>query len=154
MADLGFGDSGFDATAPENQSDRSVVPAGTYTAIIAASEKVATKDGKGQYLKLQWQIVRGEFINRVIFQNVNLWLAPEKDQAIKIARGQMSEICRACGVLTPKDSSELHGKACDIKVKVRKSDQYSDQNEISGVKAAGAPTSRPAESEKTVAPWG
>lgn len=132
MADLGFGESGFDATAPENQRTNSVIPAGDYPAIMTASEKVATKAGDGHYLKCQFQIVRGEFQNRVIFKNFNLWLPASKDQALAIARGEFSEFCRAVNVPNPKDSSELHNKVCTIKVKVRvdKSGQYGDQNDI------------------------
>ena len=133
---VSFGDSGFDATAEENQRKSSVIPAGEYRAVMTHSEKKATNDGTGHYLKTQWQIVSGEFQNRVIFQNFNLWLPPQKEQAVQIARGQMSELCRAVGVLTPRDSSELHAKVCVIKVKVRKdkSGQYDDQNEIVGYK--------------------
>lgn len=130
MADLGFGPSGFDATAPENQRTNSVIPAGEYPAVMVASEKVATKAGDGSYLKTQFQITAGEFQNRIIFKNFNLWLPASKEQALAIARGEFSEFCRAIGVHNPKDSSELHGKRCMVKVKVRKNDDYGDQNDI------------------------
>jgi len=139
MADLGFGDSGFDATAPENQRVNSVVPAGEYPAILIESERRATNAGDGSYLKCRFQIVSGEFQNRIVFKNFNLWLPREKEQALKIARGEFSEFCRAVGIASPKDSSELHNKPCMIKVKVRidKAGQYDDQNDISGFRPIG-----------------
>lgn len=139
MADLGFGESGFDATAPENRRTNSVVPAGEYPAIMIESEKKPTNANDGHYLKTKWQIVAGEFQNRVIFKNFNLWLPAHKEQAIQIARGEFSEFCRAVDVPNPRDSSELHNKPCQIKVRVRvdKSGQYDDQNDISGWKPIG-----------------
>ena len=151
---VGFGENGFDATAEENQPTRSVIPAGEYPAIIVASERVETKAGNGWFVKLQWQIVKGEMQNRVVFQNINVGLSPEKKQAVQIAKGQLSEICRAVGVLNPKDSSELHNKLALIKVKVRVSDQYGDQNEVMAVKpvhkAEPAKETVPADAN----PWG
>jgi len=140
MADLGFGDSGFDATAPENQRTNSVVPAGEYPAIMVESERKATNAGDGAYLKTKWQIVSGEFQNRVVFKNFNLWLPAHKEQALQIARGEFSEFCRAVGVPNPKDSSQLHDKVCLVKVKVRKdkSGEYDDQNDIAGFKPIGS----------------
>jgi hypothetical protein len=142
MADLGFGESGFDATAPENQRTNSVVPAGEYPMILVESERKQTKDGDGAYLKCKFQIVAGEFQNRIVFKNFNLWLPPSKEQALAIARGEFSEFCRAVNVPNPKDSSELHTKRFVGKVKVRvdKSGQYEDQNDISGFKPDGGKT--------------
>ena len=156
MASLG--ETGFDAAAPENQRVSSVVPAGEYRAIMTESEKKATNAGDGFYLKTKWQIVSGEFQNRIIFKNFNLWLPAHKEQALQIAKGEFSELCRAVGVLNPKDSSELHTKPCLIKVKVRvdKSGQYDDQNDISGFKEVGAPAKEMAATAATSDenPWG
>ena len=151
MADLGFGDSGFDANAPENQRANSVVPAGEYRAIMIESEKKATNANDGHYLNTKWQIVSGEFQNRLIFQKFNLWLSAEKQTAIEIARGQFSECCRAVGVLSPKDSSELHKKACLVKVKIGKDTGYGEQNEITSYKpisAASATGSKPVDGSR------
>lgn len=155
---VSFGDTGFDATAPENQRTNSVVPAGEYPAIMIESERKATNAGDGAYLKTKFQIVSGEFQNRIVFKNFNLWLPAEKEQALQIARGEFSEFCRAVDVANPKDSSELHNKPCMIKVKVRvdKSGQYDDQNDISGFKPIGSPvaTEPVAASTTSANPWG
>lgn len=156
MADLGFGDSGFDALAKENQRTNSVVPAGEYPMILVDSEKKATSKGDGSMLKCKFQIVSGEFQNRVVFKNFNLWLPSE--QAVQIARGEFSELCRSVGVATPRDSSELHNKPVMGKVKIRKdkSGQYDDQNDIGGFKPIGNPApNAPAgsASSSTGEPW-
>jgi hypothetical protein len=154
MADLGFGDSGFDANAKENQRTNSVVPAGEYPMILVDSEKKATSKGDGAMLKCKFQIVSGEFQNRVVFKNFNLWLPSE--QAVQIARGEFSELCRSVGVATPRDSSELHNKPVMCKVKIRKdkNGQYDDQNDISGWKPIGksAPAAEMAGSSNAT-PW-
>lgn len=136
MANLG---GVFDANAKENQAPSNVVPKGDYEFIAVKSEKKRTKDGSGEYLSFQFQITKGEFQNRMVFQNFNLWLTPsatdpekaEKTKtAIAIAKGNFSKFCRAVGVLTPQDSSELHNRPFIGKVKVRASEGYEEQNEI------------------------
>lgn len=155
MADLGFGPNGFDANAPENQRTNSVVPAGEYPAIMTESERKLTKDGDGAYLNCKFQIVRGEHQNRIVWKKFNLWLDASKKQAIKFAVGEFSEFCKAVGVTSPKDSAELEDKPCMIKVKVKKSDDYGDQNDISGFKPMG--TAAPATQEPVAStsgnPW-
>jgi hypothetical protein len=164
MAD--FGDGGFDSQAPEN-NDANVIPGGEYDAVIVKSEKTATKDGKGHYLKLDFQIVSGECQNKHVFENLNIWL-PETDDkkktAVKIAKANLSEICRAVGVLNPKDSAELHGKPLRIKVIVDEGNaQFGKQNRIKGFKPRGfaAPTAAPelaaaapVAAGATANPWG
>jgi hypothetical protein len=133
MADLG----GFDANAKENQKVSNALPAGEYKAVMVASEKKPTKDVDGSYLSTQWQICEGEFQNRRFFHIFNLWLNPSKSQAIQIAKGQLSELCRAVGVSTPKDSAELHGKPVLVKLKVTEN-EYGQQNNV--VKFSPVPT--------------
>lgn len=124
---------GFDPTAPENQG---CLPKGEYRCVMVKSERKATNDGTGHYLSCEYQILDGEYQNQRIFQNLNLWLDSSKSTAIKIARGQLSELCRAINVLTPKDTSELHNKPVIVKVNVRESDEYGSQNNVTGFKAA------------------
>lgn len=146
MANLGEG--GFDANAVEPTSF-DVIPAGEYDAVIVNSEVKSTKDGAGKYLNLELQILSGQFQNRKLFDKLNLWNA--NATAVQIARGSLSAICRSVNVLTPKDSCELHNKPLRIKVVVKKSDEFGDQNSIKAYKprgstatAANQPTTQPA----------
>ena len=122
---------GFDAgqVAP-NSFD--VLPAGEYDAVIVTSTVEQTSKGDGKYLKLELQVLNGEFQNRKVWDRLNLWNPSAK--ATEIARGTLSALCRSIGVLQPQDSSDLHGKPLRIKVTVRKSDEYGDQNEIKAYK--------------------
>lgn len=127
-------DLGFDAKN-EEPVNFDVLPAGEYDAVIVNSEVKPTKTG-GKMLKLQLQIMNGQFQNRMLFDNLNLWNSSEK--AVQIARGTLSAICRAVNVLTPKDSSELHGKPLRIKVAVEKTDDYGEQNRVKAYKSREA----------------
>ena len=156
-----FGEGGFDSAADENnESVASLIPAGPYKAVMVDSEVKDAQSG-GRYLNTQWQICEGEFQNRVIFQTYNLWLTPDTDgrqKAVAIAKAHMSETCRAVGVPTPKDSSELHDKPCWVKVGVQKSKdpQYDDRNVIKEWKPVSGSveeTVPPASSEKEGNPW-
>ena len=128
MADLG----GVFNANDVKPSSFDVLPASEYEAIIVNSEKKTTSKGDGNYLNLELQILNGPFQNRKIFDKLNL--VNPNPQAVEIARGTLSAICRAVGVMTPRDSSELHDKPIRIKVAVKKSDEYGEQNVIKAYK--------------------
>ena len=153
MADL----SGFDANqVPPSEFVFAPIPAGDYEAVIVGSEMKDTKEGGGKYLKLELQVLSGPYQNRKLFTNLNL--VNKNEQAVQIAKGTLSAICRAVGVLTPKESSELHNKPMIVTVKIRKGDgEYDDQNECKGFKPrqagfAPAPT-QSAPTAQHSAPW-
>lgn len=148
---------GFDAQQVEpNGFD--LLPAGEYDAVIVDSKVVPTKAGDGKILKLQLQVLNGQYQNRTLFDQLNLWNPSQK--AEQIAKGTLSALCRAVNVLTPKDTSELHNKPVRISVGVQKSEEYGDQNKIKAYKprqsgpSAIAPTPNAAMQE-TIAqqPW-
>ena len=124
--------SGFDANQVEPNQGFDVLPAGEYEACIVASQMKPTKDGTGKFLELELQILNGQFQNRKVFDRINL--VNQSAKAVEIAKGTLSAICRAVGVLTPQDSSELHNKPLRIKVSVRKSEEYGDGNEVKAYK--------------------
>lgn len=157
MVDIG----GFDANKVEPQSVREIIPAGDYLAIIADSEKVETKARDGYMIKMKLQIIEeGQYKNRTLFDNLNLW--NKSEQAVQIAQSTLSAICHAVGVLQPKDTSQLHNKPLCIVVKTGK---YNDNptNSIAGYKNAAergkkpVPPPQDATSTATVskdkAPW-
>lgn len=137
MADL----TGFNANEHESNSF-DVIPAGEYEAVIVKSEKKATSSGTGEMLKLQLQIVGGTYQNRVLFDQLNI--KNENPTAQKIALATLADICKAVNVMTPKDSSDLHDKTMRIKVVVKNSDQYGQQNNIKGYKPRHATSAAPA----------
>ena len=122
--------SGFDARTVEPNQAFEAIPAGDYPAVIVDSKMKPTKDGNGQYLELQLQILNGPFQNRKLFDRLNLVNA--SDKAVQIAKGTLSAICRAVNVLTPNDSAELHNKPLTVKVKVGKDNNGNPNNEVKG----------------------
>ncbi|TWU21812.1 DUF669 domain-containing protein [Bythopirellula polymerisocia] len=106
--------SGFDANQVEPNTSFDPVPAGKYQAVITDSEMKPTKAGTGQYLELRFQIQGGEYDNRVLWSRLNL--DNPNATAVKIAQADLSAICRAVGVMAPKDSVDLHNLPLVIQV--------------------------------------
>ena len=147
----------FDANQVEPSAGKDPVPAGKYLAAITASEMKPTKNGAGQYLECEYQILDGEHKGRKVWSRHNL--QNPNQQTVQIARGELSAICRAIGVMQPKDSAELHNLPLAVTVRVkRREDNQELTNEVTAWArkdaAAGVPqqanstTSSPATS-----PW-
>ncbi len=118
----------FDA----NQVDPSValdpLPAGKYIAVVSESELKPTKAGGGKYLQLTFQIIEGEHKGRLVWARLNL--ENKSEITVKIARGELSAVCRAVGVMQPRDSVELHNVPLEINVGLKKRD---DNGEFTNV---------------------
>lgn len=145
MADLG---GTFDANAKENNPSNAL-PAGEYAAVLVTSSR---PDGKN-YLKCEFQIASGEFQNRKLFHYFNLFHANQEPR--DIAKGQFSQFCRAVGVLTPKDSSELELKPLIIKINAKDGGDGVRNNIIKfSPKPLSAPAPAPAPTTQTAgAAW-
>lgn len=124
MADL----NGFNANAVEPTAAFEPIPAGKYTAAIVESETKPTKNGAGSYLQLTFQVLEGEYKGRLLWARLNL--ENPSAMAVKIARGELSAICRAVGVMTPRDSVELHNIPMQITVKCKKRSDLPGSDEI------------------------
>ncbi len=152
MADL----SGFDANTVEPAGDFEPIPAGKYVAVITESEMKPTKAGTGNYLQLTFQIIEGPYQNRLLWARLNL--DNPNETARKIAQGELSAICRAVGVLTPRDSVELHNLPLMIHVKCKKrADTGEITNEIKGYSKKESPqpaaTASPSATNNSTPPW-
>jgi hypothetical protein len=127
MADL----NGFDANQVEPTGDFEPIPAGKYVAVITESEMKPTKAGTGHYLQLTFQVVEGDCKNRLLWARLNL--NNPNATAVQIAQAELSAICRAVGVLAPKDSVELHNLPLVIHVRCKKRPDTGEiTNEIKG----------------------
>jgi len=147
MADL----RGFDANQVEPTTPFDPIPAGKYLAVITDSAMKPTKAGNGQYLELTFQILEGEFKNRLLWARLNLDNA--NATAVQIARAELSAICRAVGVMAPNDSTELHDLPLVIRVRCKKrADTDEIVNEIRGYAKKDTPPAQPASGNRT-APW-
>lgn len=152
MADL----NGFNANNVEPSSTFEAIPAGNYIAAIIASETKPTKNGGGSYLQLSFQILEGEYKGRLLWARLNLNNA--NALTVQIARAELSAICRAAGIMTPKDSVELHNLPMQISVKCRKRQDTGEiTNEIRGYAkrdaASGVPQQQVSGLGEVLPPW-
>ena len=144
----------FNATEVEPSAGFDVIPAGKYNAVISDSEMKDTRSGTGRYLQLEFEIIDGEFKNRKLWARLNLE-NPNAD-AVRVAHADLSAICRAVNVLTPKDSLELHNLPLVITVRCKKNQDDEMTNEIKGYApkaSAKASTSAPQTGADNNPPW-
>jgi len=148
MADL----EGFDANEVEPTTDFEPIPAGKYLAVITESAFKDTRSKTGQYLQLTFQIIEGEYEGRFLWARLNL--NNPNETAVKIARAELSAVCRAVGVMAPKDSTELHDLPLVISVKCKKrNDTEEIQNEIRGYEKKEVAAGQPIQSQNDTPPW-
>lgn len=144
--------NGFNASTIEPSENFEPIPAGKYLAVITASETKSTKSGTGSYLELTFQIIDGAYKSRLLWARLNL--NNPNELTVKIARSELSAICRAVGVMEPKDSSELHNLPLLITVKQKTDDNGEVRNEIKGyAKRETAAAGLPNHKNNGVAPW-
>jgi hypothetical protein len=103
----------------------------------------ATKDGAGQYLYLEMEIIDGPEAGRKLFERLNLINGNET--TVRIAQQTLSQICHAVGVMSVSDSEQLHARRmlCDVRVEPGKG-AYRDSNRVVSYSApdGSAPPSR------------
>jgi len=126
---------GFNAEEVEPQGSFEPIPAGWYTCMVTDSEFKPTKNGQGEYLQLRLDVIDGEHEGRVLFDRLNL--NNPNQTAVEIAQRQLSAICRAVGIMTPSDSTELHDRPLNVKVSIRPAGNgYEASNEVKAYDSA------------------
>ena len=154
---MAFLDQTFEADAmPVSEKSYEPLPAGWYTASITAAELKNTKAGTGQYIAIRYDIIGPTHQGRIVFGNLNI--RNPNPKAEEIGRQQLGEVMRAIGIAKVQDTDELIGGQLSIKVDIRSSEQYGDQNEVRAFKAiAGstppAPAVKAAAGGKAAPPW-
>ena len=127
----------FDASSVEPSSNYDVLPPGKYLGQIVASEMRATKDGTGQYLYLEVDILEGQYAGRKLFDRLNLVNA--NPDTVEIAKRTLSSICRAVGKLQVSNSEQLHLVPMTLDVRVRPpKGMYGESNSIRYLPRGGA----------------
>jgi len=143
---------GFNANNVDPNAPMTPLPAGTYLVILTDSERKKNKAGTGEYLELKFAVQDGQHKGRKVVDRLNLWHPNETAQ--KIAAGDMSALCRAVGVMTPNDSTDLHNIPLEIIVGVTNpNEQGRVYNEVKGYQKQGiadaAPQATSAEDKPT-----
>jgi hypothetical protein len=147
MADLNF-----NANEVDPASIFDPLPGGRYMCIVVESAMKPTKAGPGKYLELKFQVVDGEHKGRYLW--CRLCLDHANAQAVQIARGQLSSLCRACGIMQPHDSVELHNIPIQVRVRLRKNKETQElENEVTGFLKRFSDTQSPQQATTNAPPW-
>lgn len=145
-----------EAELPKSERNFEPLPAGWYTSTIGGAEVKATKAGTGEYIAIRYDITGPTHQGRVVFGNLNIKNANPTAEAIGYQ--QMGELMRAIGLPRVDDTDQFVGGQLQIKLDIRKSEQYGDSNDVKGFKSlsggampmAAAPK---AASAKAAPPW-
>jgi hypothetical protein len=152
---MGVNLDGFDADKVESTGPRGAVPKGDYQVIIVKTEAKPTSAGNGHLLKIELQVVEGEFTGSKIWDNLNLW--NENQTAKRIAEGTLKAICLAIGIPRPRNSEELHNRQLTAVVDV-KEHEGKTQNKVKAYKprqsSMAAPVAGPASPTGKANPFG
>lgn len=144
--------NGFNAHEVEPRAEAEPIPAGKYLAMITASEEKPNKAGTGSFLELTFQVLDGPFKNRMLWHRLNL--NNPQPLAVQIAKAELSALCRAVGVMTPRDSVELHNLPLVITVKCKPRKDTGDiANVISDFAKRDAVAGQPQQAATSTPPW-
>ena len=139
MAKFGF------SVADTEYSERGefeIIPKGTEVTLKATeAEEKKTSAGTGSYIAVEFEITKGEYVGRKVWQNFNI--NNPSDKAEKIGREQVAGWARACGKPNAQDTDDLLERPFNAKLGIEKgTGGYSDKNKIDSFLlpgAAGAP---------------
>lgn len=162
----------FDSSVVPAREEYTVLPPGPQNLMVVSSEVKTTQKG-GEMIVLEIVVQDGEFQGRKLFERLNIKNSNPK--AEEIAFRTLSELVKAVGKSTIKDTEELHNKRFVGVLAVEPAKPYTDKNGVeqagspqnsikkflpyggsTGAASAAATTPKTAESstgEKTAAPW-
>lgn len=123
MADININANEIDKT-----DNFDVIPAGDYKAVVIDSTLEQTKNKDGDYFKFKFQIIEGQYKDRLVWHNCTR--QNKNAQAIAIGQKQLAQIMDACGKPVAKRTEDLHNIPLIISLVVKTSEQYGAQNEI------------------------
>ncbi len=129
-----------------------LIPKGEYQAKVVESAVVPTASGRGEMLKLSFELITGEARRRRLVERFNIVNANATAQ--RIAQQMLARLCTAAGLSGIADSEELHGIPVMIRVDIRPgSDGYGDQNIIKDYRPLAASKPPPRAGVTGRRPW-
>lgn len=165
MAKFGFDVSDVTPDTGATGGSYDPIPEGEYVLKALDAEEKTTSAGTGSYIKAKFEVVKGEYTGRLIWQNFNISNPSEKAQ--RIGRQQLVAWAAACGKPDADDTDKLLEKPFTAVVSVEKgTGGYADSNRIKAflfnqeaapAKAAPKPAAKPAPAaapaSKSANPW-
>lgn len=141
MAKFGFDTSEVDVNEQVG-GNYDPIPAGEYTLKALESEEKSTSKGDGSYIKVKFEVVKGQFAGRLLWVNFNIHNPSEKAQ--RIGRQQLVAWATACGKPDADDTDKLLEKPflADVNI-IKGTGGYADQNGIKAFLFGEAPKSTP-----------
>jgi len=121
------------------------LPQGDYVVMMTKSEEKPFKDPtSGTKCAITFQVVEGEYKNRLLWVNLNLnhHGKPTSAKTVEIARQELRSIQDAIGKINIADTSELHGIPIIASVGLKKGCDNVVRNEVTkytSTTAQGAP---------------
>lgn len=124
MSDLTNIIGGFNAAEHEDLNDDSPLPEGVYYLEVEKLETKQTANGQGVGANAQFDVLgekdNGSHQGRKVFNWFNLQHSNETAQ--KIGQAEFASLCKAVGVMAPKDTDELIGGRFLAKIGIDKKD--------------------------------
>ena len=166
MAKFGFDVSDVTPDTGATGGSYDPIPDGEYYLKALEAEEKSTSAGTGSYIKVKFEVIKGEYAGRWIWQNFNINNPSEKAQ--RIGRQQVAAWCAACGKPDADDTDKLLEKPFRADVTIEKgTGGYKDSNRIKAFlfenaetgapKAAAKPAPKPAapaaSAAKSTNPW-
>lgn len=125
------------------------LPEGKYTVKVDATDLKSTKNGTGQYIKVEFVVLGPKFQGRKLFANLNI--VNDSAESMRIGRQQIKSLMVAGGMSQEQinrfnDTDQLLGLTVNVRVGVDEgSGQYGPQNRIKGYEKAASITPPPAD---------
>lgn len=121
--------NGFDANEVEPNEGFDVLPVGDYLCAIVDSEEKRNSKNTGSLLSLTVEVIDGKYSGRKLWVNLNL--DNPNQEAVKIARAELSAICRAVNVMKLNAKEQLHDIPFIAKIGIKnRTDTGEPENKI------------------------
>ena len=150
MAAINFDAASVDITSHDP------IPAGTYEAVVTASEIKANKSLTGKGLNLTFEILSDSAKGRKVWAWINF--QHQKAEAQRIGQEELARLCKALGIAALNDTEQLHDKPLMITVAIDRNDAtrnvikaYAAKTGAASPQSGAGATAAPASSG--TAPW-
>lgn len=151
MAKFGFDVSEVTPDTGAGGGSYDPIPEGEYTLRAVDAEEKTTAKGDGTYIKVKFEVAKGEHEGRLLWQNFNVNNPNPKAQ--QIGRGQLVAWAAACGRPDADNTDKLLDRPFKAAVTIEKgTGGYSDSNRIKAFLFDAAEDNKPKAAAKATAP--